>query len=77
MAIRALHGPGPGSASNSRPRWAGSTTVCRRTVFGLCYPIQAGTVELVNERARALIVDIFNRSLTAVHDHNATEFLLD
>ncbi len=46
-------------------------------MFCLCYPIQAGTVELVNERARALIVDMFNRAMTAISDHNATEFLLD
>ena len=46
-------------------------------MFCLCYPIQAGTVELVNDRARALIVDMFNRAMTAISDHNATEFLLD
>ncbi len=46
-------------------------------MFCLCYPIQAGTVELVNDRARALIADMFNRAMTAISDHNATEFLLD
>ena len=46
-------------------------------MFCLCYPIQAGNVELVNDRARALIVDMFNRAMTAIDDHNATEFLLD
>lgn len=46
-------------------------------MFCLCYPIQAGRVELVNDRARALIVDMFNRAMTAISDHNATEFLLD
>ena len=46
-------------------------------MFCLCYPIQAGTVELVNDRARALIADMFNRAMTAINDHNATEFLLD
>ncbi len=45
-------------------------------MFCLCYPIQAGQVELVNDRARALIVDMFNRAMTAISDHNATEFLL-
>ena len=47
------------------------------TMFCLCYPIQAGRIELVNDRARALIVDMFNRAMTAISDHNATEFLLD
>lgn len=46
-------------------------------MFCLCYPIQAGRIELVNDRARALIVDMFNRSMTAISDHNAAEFLLD
>lgn len=46
-------------------------------MFCLCYPIQAGRIELVNDRARALIVDMFNRAMTAISDHNATEFLLD
>lgn len=46
-------------------------------MFCLCYPIQAGNIELVNDRARALIVDMFNRAMTAISDHNATEFLLD
>lgn len=46
-------------------------------MFCLCYPIQAGNIELVNDRARALIVDNFNRAMTAIDDHNATEFLLD
>ena len=46
-------------------------------MFCLCYPIQSGRIELVNDRARALIVDMFNRAMTAIGDHNATEFLLD
>lgn len=46
-------------------------------MFCLCYPIQVGNMELVNDRARALIVDMFNRAMTAIDDHNATEFLLD
>ncbi len=46
-------------------------------MFCLCYPIQAGNIELVNDRARALIVDMFNRAMTAIDDHSATEFLLD
>ena len=44
-------------------------------MFCLCYPIQSGRVELVNDRARALIVDMFNRAMTAIQDHHATEFL--
>lgn len=45
------------------------------TMFCLCYPIQSGNVELVNDRARALVGDMFDRAMAAVRDHDATEFL--
>lgn len=49
----------------------------RRTVmFCLCYPIQSGSVELVNDRARELVSDMFVRSMAAIEDHDATEFLV-
>ena len=47
----------------------------RTAMFCLCYPLQSGNVELVNDRARALVSDMFERAMAAVRDHDATEFL--
>jgi hypothetical protein len=49
----------------------------RTAMFCLCYPLQSGAVELVNDRARELVSDMFERSMAAVEDHRATEFLVD
>ena len=40
-------------------------------------PFQESFPELVTDRARALVADMFNRAMTAISDHNATEFLID
>jgi hypothetical protein len=45
-------------------------------MFCLCYPLQSGAIELVNDRARALVSDMFVRAITAIDDHDATEFLV-
>jgi hypothetical protein len=46
------------------------------TMFCLCYPLQSGGVELVNDRARTLVSGMFERSMAAIADHDATEFLV-
>jgi phosphotransferase family enzyme len=48
----------------------------RTTMFCLCYPLQAGAVELANDRARDLVADMFQRAMAAIEDHDATEFLV-
>lgn len=49
----------------------------RTAMFCLCYPLQSGSVDLVNDRARELVSDMFQRSMAAVEDHEATAFLVD
>ncbi len=45
-------------------------------MFCLCYPLQSGGVELVNDRARTLVSGMFERAMAAIQDHDATEFLV-
>ena len=49
----------------------------RRTVaFCFCYPIiSAGQIEFTNERHRALIRDMLDRSIRAIEDNNALDVL--
>ena len=43
------------------------------TLFCLCYPLQAGAVELVNDRAVALATAMLERSISAIIDLDADE----
>jgi hypothetical protein len=45
-------------------------------VFCLCYPIQAGGAELVNDRAVDLVTAMFERSMSAILDLDADEVML-
>ncbi|MDW3217830.1 MAG: phosphotransferase [Acidimicrobiales bacterium] len=48
----------------------------RVVMFCLCYPLQSGGALVVDdERARQLVVDLFNRCMAAIEDHDAAEFL--
>ena len=47
----------------------------RAIVFCLCYPIQAGGAELVNDRAVALVTAMFERSMSAILDLDADEVM--
>lgn len=48
----------------------------RSVLFCLCYPLQAGAVELVNERAVALAMSMLERSVAAILDLDADEVAL-
>lgn len=48
----------------------------RAILFCLCYPLQAGAVELVNERAVALATSMLERSMSAILDLDADEVAL-
>lgn len=45
----------------------------RAVLFCLCYPIQAGAVELVNDRAVALLAAMAERAVAAILDADADE----
>lgn len=48
----------------------------RSILFCLCYPLQAGAVELVNDRAVALATSMLERSMSAILDLDADEVAL-
>jgi len=48
----------------------------RAILFCLCYPLQAGAVELVNDRAVALATSILERSISAIIDLDADDVAL-
>lgn len=48
----------------------------RAILFCLCYPLQAGAVELVNDRAVALATSMLERSMSAILDLDADEVAL-
>jgi len=45
------------------------------TLFDCCYPLNAGAVDLVNERAVALFSTMLDRSVSAILDLDALELL--
>jgi hypothetical protein len=48
----------------------------RAILFCLCYPLQGGAVELVNDRAVALATSMLERSMSAILDLDADEVAL-
>ncbi|MGO9196303.1 MAG: oxidoreductase family protein [Acidimicrobiales bacterium] len=47
----------------------------RAVLFCLCYPIQGGAVELVNDRAVALATSMFERSIAGIIDLDADDLM--